>query len=95
MKKKNIPSKLISDDKIVQDPQNICEIKNNFYVSVGKNLTDKIQLVTNKPSSFRNNLLRVKHSFFFSPASLDEIATIIRSLKPKKFNRKMMLKQNF
>ena len=62
-KKKVIPSELISDDKIVQDPQSICEIINKFFVNVGKALADKIQPVTNKPSSFHNNLPRIKHSF--------------------------------
>ena len=46
-KKKVIPSEPISDDKIVQDPQSMCEIMNNFFVYVGKNLADKIQPVTN------------------------------------------------
>ena len=94
-KKKVIPSELISDDKIVQDPQSICEIMNNFFVNVGKTLADKIQPVTNKPSSFHNNLPRIKHSFFFSPASSDEIATIIRSLKPKKSNRENNIETKF
>ena len=41
-KKKVIPSELISDDEIVQDPQSISEIMNSFFVNVGKNLADKI-----------------------------------------------------
>ena len=49
-KKTVIPSELISDDEIVQDPQSICEIINSFFVNVGKNLADKLQPVTNKPS---------------------------------------------
>ena len=95
IKKKVIPSELISDDKIVQDPQSICEIMNNFFANVGKNLADKIQPVTNKPSSFLDNLPCVKHSFFFSTASPDEIATIIRSLKPKKSNRENDIETKF
>ena len=68
---------------------------NNFFANVGKNLADKIQPVTNKPSSFLDNLPCVKHSFFFSPASPDEIATIIRSLKPKKSNRENDIETKF
>ena len=37
-KKKVISLELISDDEIVQDPLSICEIMNNFFVNVGKNL---------------------------------------------------------
>ena len=59
---------------------------NNFFVNVGKNLADKIQAVTNKPFVFHGNLPRVKHYFFFSLASPDKIATIIRALKTKKSN---------
>ena len=67
----------------------------SLFVNVGKNLADKIQSVTSKPSSFHENLSCVKHSFFFSPASPDEIETIIRSLKTKNLIEKMILKQNF
>ena len=65
----------------------MCKITNSFFVNVGKNLADKIKPVTNKPSLFHDNLPRVKHYFFVSPASPDEIATIIRSLKTTKPNR--------
>ena len=41
-RKKVIPLELISDDKIVQDPQNISEIVSSFLVNVGKNDADKI-----------------------------------------------------
>ena len=68
---------------------------NNFFVNVGKNLVDKIQPITYKPSSFHNSLPRIKHSCFFSPASPDEIATIIRSLKPKKSNRENDIETKF
>ena len=94
-KQKVIPSQLISDDKIVLDPQSICEIMKNFFVNVGKNPADKIHPVTNKPSSFHDNLPRVKHCFFFSPASPDEIATIIRSLKSKKSKRENDIETKF
>ena len=86
-KKKVIPSKLISDDEIVQDTLSICQIMNSFFVNVGKSFADKIQPITNQPSLFYDNVPRVKHSFFFSPGSSDETATIIRSLKTKKSNR--------
>ena len=68
-KKKVIPSELISDDKIVQNPQSICEIMNNIFVNVGKNLADKTQPITNKPFSFHDNLPRVNpfsHELFFA-----------------------------
>ena len=94
-KRKKNPSKLISDDEIVPDPQSICEIMNNFFVNVGKNLADKIQPVTNEPSSFYDNLPCVEHSFFFSPASPAEIATINRSLKPKKSSREYDIETKF
>ena len=68
---------------------------NNFFVKVGKNLADKIQPATNKPFSFHDNLSHVKNSFFFSPASTAEIATIIRSLKPKKSNRENDIETKF
>ena len=86
---------LISDEEILQDPQSICEIMNNFFVNVGKNLADKIQPATNKPSSFYDNLPRVKHSFFVSSTSPDEIDIIIRSLKPKKFHRENDIETKF
>ena len=88
-RKKVIPSELISDDEIVQDPQrqSIFQIMNSFFVNVGKNLADKIQPITNQPSLFYDNVPRVKHSFFVSPALPNETATIIRSLKTKKSNR--------
>ena len=59
-----IPSKLISDDEIVQDPQSICEIMNSFFVNVGKNLADKLQSVTNKLFSFHDNLPVLNTLFF-------------------------------
>ena len=92
-KKKVIPLEVISSNEIVHNPQSICEIMNIFFVNVCKNLADKIQPITNRPSSFPE-IYPVLNTVFFL-FHVDEIATIIRSLKTKKSNRENDIETKF
>ena len=92
-KKKVIPLEVISGNEIVHNPQSFCEIMNIFFVNVCKNLADKIQPITNRPSSFPEIDPVSNTVFFLFP--VDEIATIIRSLKTKKSNRENDIETKF
>lgn len=65
------------DHKLVEDEQEMTEIFNNYFISVGKTLADNITpSVESKPEGEP-----VSHSFFLVPTTKQEIKTIIDTLK--------------
>ena len=91
-KKKNFPTELETHDGITQDPQQICNKLNDFFVNVGKNLADTFQTDDYNYNMHRS---KVKNSCFFAPATSEEVASIIRNLQGKKATREQDVDTKF
>ena len=69
--KKTFPNEIVTDNAVIEEPQKICEAFN-----IGKNI---------KLNESTHSLLpNLRNSFFFSPATREEIYTLIGDIKMKK-----------
>lgn len=73
---------LIEDGAKITDDQQISEIFNNYFSSIGQKLADSIQVDAGvNPLS---NVRRVSSSIFLNPATANEVTMIINDLERKK-----------
>ena len=80
-KKKSNITKIKSDDKIFDDPNDISNILNSYFSSVGRNLAKKIPHTNKKFSQFlgKSNL----NSIFFAPTTKFEVTDVVTALNNK------------
>ena len=77
-KKQNIPKYFKDDDKEINEPEQIANMFNTFFVNIGPRLASKINSRTN----FKQYLDKPFHkSLFLRPADHQEILNIVKSLK--------------
>jgi len=70
-------------DDIIENPQEICETFNDFFVNIDKTLNEKIPFTTtNQCSVYLRN--RVQNSIFLDLPRTNEVFNLISSLKSKK-----------
>ena len=75
-KTKTLPTELkVGDKELLDDQEAICYEFNQFFANIGNNLSDHL---------INNREVTTKNSFFFTPITFEEVATVIRSLKAKK-----------
>lgn len=69
---------LSSDGKLIEDPENVSETLNDFFVNIGQSLLG----TEVSPSHLLPNFSqRVSETLFLSPANEEEVINVIRSLK--------------
>ena len=76
------PKYVFKDDRKVDDPAEIAEVFNEYFVNIGPNLANNIP---NSNTNFRNFLKdQNPQSMFFAPAVEEEIKDIVNNLNAKK-----------
>ena len=81
-KNKAITTSLIHNKSIVNDPREICNIFNDFFIDIGPSLASKIKSSKKHYSNFLKNSL--SESMFINATDEREIENIINSLNKKK-----------
>ena len=80
--KKNSPSSLIKDGKIITDQKHIAEHFNNFSTSIGKKIQKNIPPIKKHFSSFLKNPNNL--TFFITPTTVEDVNNLISNLKASK-----------
>ena len=78
--KKTFPNQIVTDKEVIDDPQKICEAFNIHFATVGENIGESIK----SHESTHSLLPNFPNSFFFSPATTEEIYSLIGNIKIKK-----------
>lgn len=80
--KKEFPTYFKNNDIPVYDPNEIANLFNSHYTHIGPNLANNIEKIPGNASEYlhQNNF---PNTLFFEPCSPNEIANIIKCLKPK------------
>ena len=78
--KKTFPNQIVTDKEVIDDPQKICEAFNIHFATVGENIGKSIKFHESTHSLLPN----FPNSFFFSPATTEEIYSLIGNIKIKK-----------
>ena len=78
--KKTFPNQIVTDKEVIDDPQKICEAFNIHFATVGENIGKSIK----SHESTHSLLPNFPNSFFFSPATTEEIYSLIGNIKIKK-----------
>ena len=72
-------SRLVQNGKVVQDPKQIAQIFNNFFIKVAAQIHSDILRTKKCPLDYLG--CKLEHSFFLSPTDSAEIECIISQLK--------------
>ena len=72
-------SQLVQNGKVVQDPKQIAQIFNNFFINVAAQIDSDIPRTRKSPLDYLG--CKVEHSFFLSPTDSAEIESINSQLK--------------
>ena len=72
-------SQLVQNGKVVQDPKQIAQIFNNFFINVATQIDSDIPRTRKSPLDYLG--CKLEHSFFLSPTNSAEIESIISQLK--------------
>jgi hypothetical protein len=81
---------LLENDQIVSDPEKVCDIFNEFFTNVGKNLTDTNSHISHEDYSNHASVINIKNNipasddFNFSPVSTYDVYKKLKYLNPKK-----------
>ena len=75
-------SQLVQNGKVVQDPKQIAQIFNNFFINVAAQTDSDIPRTRKSPLDYLG--CKLEHSFFLSPTDSAEIESIIFQLKTGK-----------
>ena len=78
--KKTFPNLIVTVKEVIDDPQKICEAFNVHFATVGENVGKNIK----SHESIHSLLPNFPKSFFFSPATAEEIYSLIGNIKLKK-----------
>jgi hypothetical protein len=79
---RNVIQKIVCDDMVYDDPISISETFNNYFSTIGNNISNSVHCNANDHLQFlRNN--NCPNSFFFSPVLPIDIEKINMSLKYK------------
>ena len=82
--KKTFPYEIVTDNDVIEYPQKISEAVNVYFATVGENIGKNIKVNESAHSLLPN----LRNSFFFSPATPEEIYTLnIGDIKKKKADR--------
>ena len=73
--------KFIVNDKEIDDPKEIANAFNDFYVNIGSSLAKNIPKIDIKPTSYIRPEQHVVSSFFFAPITRSEVENVICDLK--------------
>ena len=84
-KKQNIIKKLIINNTTYENSQDISNIFNDHFVSIGRNMAESVVSGPNDHKKYLSHL-NVPNSFFFTPVTPNETHVIINSLKNKSSN---------
>jgi hypothetical protein len=79
---RNTIKKIICDNIVYDDPLSISETFNNYFSTIGSNISNSVNCNENDHLQFLTNI-NYPNSFFFSPVLPIDIENIIRSLKNK------------
>ena len=83
IKRKDVPNRLLYDDKIHSGSQNKADCFNDFFCTVGKKLSDKIE--EDGMQGYRNYMkYQWKNSFFLSAVIYEEVLSQVKNLDSKK-----------
>lgn len=75
----SMPSSISYNDNIISDPNTICSIFNDYFATIGANLSSSINM---GPTHFSDYLPDPNpHSFYMNPVTVDEISLCILNLK--------------
>ena len=77
--KKTFPNQIVTDKEVIDDPQKICEAFNVHFATVRKIFVKTLNLV-NQPTLYHV----IFPTRFFSPATVEEIFSLIGNIKIKK-----------
>ena len=78
--KKTFPNLIVTVKEVIDDPQIICEAFNVHFATVRENVGKNIK----SHESTHSLLPNFPNSFFFSPATAEEIYSLIGNIKLKK-----------
>ena len=76
--KKQIQTSFKSGDSIIENPTEICEKFNEFFINIGPTLSRKIPKIDKSATQY---LTRHNESIFITPVCQDEIRKYVKSLK--------------
>ena len=78
--KNTFPSEIVTDNDVIDDPQKFCEVFNVHFATIGEKIGKNIKSHESTLSLLPNS----PNSFFFSPATPEEIYSLIGNIKIKK-----------
>ena len=83
IRRKDVPNRLLYEDKIHSGSQNIADCFNDFFCTVGKKLSDKIE--EDGMQGYRNYMkYQCQNSFFLSAVTYEEVLWQVKNLDSKK-----------
>lgn len=76
---------LYNNGSLIENEKEICDTFNKFFVSVGKDIENKIRSdgIVEKPEIALNNNCNIMDSIFFKPITIIEIEQHINKIKDK------------
>jgi hypothetical protein len=78
----SLPSRILLDSTELTSSKDIANAFNDFFINVGKNLSQTIPRVNNLPLSYIPN--QQTNSFFLNRTSSEEISDVISKINPSK-----------
>ena len=77
------PKKIrLSNGSLTQNPSEIANTLNNFFVNIGPELAEKLESSNNPYESYMPR--RIQNSFFLSPTDFFEIMNVLKRFSPRK-----------